>query len=429
MTTYSDPFTRANGVLGAVPGGPVWEVLSGAWSVSANRALSTTTPGSNPLAVVETGTDNVDVSGYARHSQGNALYARVKDANNWVRLRSEYYSYSSQYYVTEYEYLNYEYYETWQPRIMRREVQYKVFPAWTDVAWVDTGVTWACRSSAPAAKGDDYNACGVPIHRYRNIVYGTACSPTSNSKYKEQMRDLNPTFAYKNVTDGAYSLACDESYTSQTFYQDTDASGSSAQYSGWRGRGVPYTGPTRYDYLYSYSGMWNSSGPWAPGESATYWSSTPPDGNNQMPGTDPPDRWQNPVTGGAGNTRQAGPYTSTSYDRRVVLEKCVDGVVTALGSYTHGQSAPTLRLVASGNTVQAYVNGTLRISVTDSSNRYATKVGIGGGASEASPTAPDWDDFSVTFTADSVRVGGTWVSRKRKVKVGGTWRDYMTLRK
>lgn len=96
----------------------------------------------------------------------------------------------------------------------------------------------------------------------------------------------------------------------------------------------------------------------------------------------------NPYLTGA--TRQS-PRTSSSTNYQVILEKCVAGTVTQLGSYS---VAPTvLRIRADGTSVQVYINGTSRISVTETVHQNATKHGIGKGPSENVSSAID--NFSI----------------------------------
>lgn len=92
MPTYTDTFTRADSpTLGSIPGSPLtWEVVSGTWSISGNKPVTSTAPASNPIAVVDTGSPDTDVSVAA--NGGDALYVRVVDAANWLRLRVDRYT-------------------------------------------------------------------------------------------------------------------------------------------------------------------------------------------------------------------------------------------------------------------------------------------------------------------------------------------------
>ena len=104
-----DDFNRTNGSLGTTPtGGLPWQVLSGTWSISSNKAYTSTSQYSDPIAVVDTGGSDVDISLNVASGGGDALYFRVVDANNWWRIRQRYYSqqdpYSCPTYCTQYEY-------------------------------------------------------------------------------------------------------------------------------------------------------------------------------------------------------------------------------------------------------------------------------------------------------------------------------------
>lgn len=109
MVVYSDTFTRPDTAvgsgLGAIPeGGPAWQVINGSWRIVSNRAYSDTAGSSNPIAVVPSSTGNGDISASVSGLGGDAIYARVTDASNWVRLRVRRYEVteSGGYYVTEY---------------------------------------------------------------------------------------------------------------------------------------------------------------------------------------------------------------------------------------------------------------------------------------------------------------------------------------
>lgn len=67
---------------------------------------------------------------------------------------------------------------------------------------------------------------------------------------------------------------------------------------------------------------------------------------------------------------------------RYLLAKFVAGVYTELGSYTvnHLGTTHKLRLEVTGTAIKVYVDGVLRISVTDSSIAAAGKAGLTAGA-------------------------------------------------
>jgi hypothetical protein len=107
-----------------------------------------------------------------------------------------------------------------------------------------------------------------------------------------------------------------------------------------------------------------------------------------------------PADTSTGSTRQAGPYTAYNYYNELKLEKSVAGTVTQVGSTASiGSSLTQLRLKASGNTLEVYTNGggSPVITATEAAHNTATKIGLGGGTSDYSPSNPDWDDLQVAL--------------------------------
>lgn len=92
---YSDDFL-SSGALGTVKTGTpavTWEFLnstSSNWTRnSGGFASSTTAASSNPMAIANVGKADVSITEGVR-STGNAIYFRVVDATNWLRLRVNY---------------------------------------------------------------------------------------------------------------------------------------------------------------------------------------------------------------------------------------------------------------------------------------------------------------------------------------------------
>ena len=69
-------------------GGAEWQELVGAWEIFNNRIRSTS--GTNPLAVVDAGTADVDISLDVSSTGRDAIIFRCSDANNWLRLSNYY---------------------------------------------------------------------------------------------------------------------------------------------------------------------------------------------------------------------------------------------------------------------------------------------------------------------------------------------------
>lgn len=81
-----DNFNRSlTGTLGSTStGGVPWSILTGVWNVDGSRPTTATSMSSNPLAVIEASTPNVEST--LTIGAGDALYFRVLDANNWWRV-------------------------------------------------------------------------------------------------------------------------------------------------------------------------------------------------------------------------------------------------------------------------------------------------------------------------------------------------------
>lgn len=81
-----DNFNRADSTsLGQTSDGlALWVVLNGAFSISGNKAVPTTSGAASGLAVVDTGASNIEISSTVGEG-GDAIYFRVVDANNWWR--------------------------------------------------------------------------------------------------------------------------------------------------------------------------------------------------------------------------------------------------------------------------------------------------------------------------------------------------------
>lgn len=81
-----DNFDRTlTGALGSTSQGEYpWSILTGTWNVSGTKPTTSTSQASNPLAVVQAGSPNVDAA--LDVGAGDALYFRVQDASNWWRI-------------------------------------------------------------------------------------------------------------------------------------------------------------------------------------------------------------------------------------------------------------------------------------------------------------------------------------------------------
>jgi hypothetical protein len=115
VTIYTDDFNRADTAdgagLGTIPGGPAWAQTSGSWRILSNRASTSTARTSNPVATADFSSTEVDMSVGVASGGGDALYLRVVDASNWLRLRLRTWSVTTsnttQNYTTEYQWETY----------------------------------------------------------------------------------------------------------------------------------------------------------------------------------------------------------------------------------------------------------------------------------------------------------------------------------
>lgn len=83
--SVSDNFNRTlTGSLGSTSTGSMpWSILTGVWDVNGTRPTTATSPGSKPLAVVNVGSTDIDMT--MALGAMDALYFRVQDASNWFR--------------------------------------------------------------------------------------------------------------------------------------------------------------------------------------------------------------------------------------------------------------------------------------------------------------------------------------------------------
>jgi len=78
----TDTFNRANGSIGTSSSGYPWSVLSGTWSISSDKATSSDSGSTYPLATVDIGAQNVVVSADITDG-GPGVAFWVTDANSW----------------------------------------------------------------------------------------------------------------------------------------------------------------------------------------------------------------------------------------------------------------------------------------------------------------------------------------------------------
>lgn len=146
MAQFTDSFSGSGALGNTESGGGSWQVVSGSWSRSGGYAYSSTLPSSNPIAVIDTGSRDTDLSLSVSSGGGDSVYFRVIDTNNWFRVRVRRYQQTVTNYYTEYEWAdvqtsyttNYE----WQ--------QNYYCPSWTSTQGDTVRTGWGSFSSAPS---------------------------------------------------------------------------------------------------------------------------------------------------------------------------------------------------------------------------------------------------------------------------------------
>lgn len=142
-------------------GGPAqaadsWQYLNGTWTNGSNGAGTTSSPiGANPMMVNDLGSADADVRVATTASSGEAIYLRVQDEANWLRVRLS--RSQQQLYYTEREYTwTYTAYELgvreylWQNRILQYKYQKQLYN-WTSYSvWSTTG----CQANPPSVPAD-----------------------------------------------------------------------------------------------------------------------------------------------------------------------------------------------------------------------------------------------------------------------------------
>lgn len=85
----TDTFNRADGSLGTSSSGSIWSVLRNTWSISSNKASSSTAGSSYPLAVFDIASQNQTVSADITNG-GPGVSFWVTDANSWWASSANY---------------------------------------------------------------------------------------------------------------------------------------------------------------------------------------------------------------------------------------------------------------------------------------------------------------------------------------------------
>lgn len=424
---YYDPFTRTAAGLGVIPSGPTWLIWSGTWETTGTRARCTSAASTNPKAVAplpqknSAGRYDVDVSAYLYGSEGYCIYFRAVDNSNWMRVRSNNYQSSYQYYVTEYQYYDRRWFDTYTPADLYREVQVTTssttytytFGQWSPYA--NTGEVTACRIDQPT-----YGLTPIQTYGYDSTQYqwaanalGAGCAADKRT-YRKQSRSRTVTqnanttysYSYKWMRNG-YSLQANESFTGNTGVYTTGE----ANYNVWSSN-YSFTNPGKTTNGYSGYDVYQST---SIGYYTTYWAQYGGAYKQlDMYTTDPP------------TTRQVGPYTGYSNNYELMLEKSVAGTITQIGATVSGNNAHyPLRVLAINDTITVWSGGNQRITATDGTYKTTgAHQGIGGGTtSQTSSYGCDADEFNMKLvSAGKVWNGSAWVTMDYNVYDGSAWK-------
>ncbi|MGV8847083.1 hypothetical protein [Tessaracoccus sp.] len=321
FTGATDTFTVPSGPLDITETGNLtWLFPNNALVAhGGGNAVFTTPIGSNPMAVVNTGTPNVDAQ-IPTVTGGEALVVRVQDGANWLRARSSVVATTVDTYSTQNQY------------------------AQVSTYWVDTSYSQAYTY---------YTSSGW-------VYQGAYCGRP----------DWNPmgwAYWYWDNSLGDYTRMSLVEYNYSCTYQDPT-------YTVWKHwwfqNLVANTG-----YYTVYSGYWNSY------VSGYYWAFSRSGGSDYATGT----------------TRQVLTGSVTTTAKKVFLDKSVNGTVSTLATYPVA-SFGVLRVVANGDQIKTYSDGTLLGTLTEPAFQTATQVGVGLGGPTYGPAATWIGNFAVMPT-------------------------------
>ncbi|WP_231269682.1 hypothetical protein [Nocardioides sp. cx-169] len=204
--SITDSFAGTAAISTTATGSGTYSFPTGAtFTRSGGRAVTATALTSHPMAVVNGHTPNGTVNAVVA-GPGAAVYGRVQDANNWLRLRSEQYTQATpyQYYNTEYQHTTYateylwaehSWYDWWRQESLRALVrrQERSYSSWS--AYMEHmggyGVarqTTACRVGAPALPNPDASGTdswGQRLVQFDWFQTATACAaPAGRNTYR-----------------------------------------------------------------------------------------------------------------------------------------------------------------------------------------------------------------------------------------------------
>jgi hypothetical protein len=374
-------------------GSKTWQAYNGTWTKNGSGLATTPAgPGANPMLVTDVGTGDVDVRLTTSDSSGEALYFRVKDANNWLRARIS----RTRNYFTDLQY-SYTYTQYWVDH-WRKEYRYQDRRYQTEYSTVSYG-SWSSWSTF------DQSACAlspgnVSIASDTNTAQFRVVNPVSSNcvsgkhKYDKQTRTRPANVLNQWVNQGS-SPPSGYTPTGNSRHVDMDSSY-------WGDPHYAAAGPNNISVQIESRDVWVSStlensplvtppdvlmGSQTTSSGPQWWTS----GDAYSFGSDPCAYQRNnsgkrDVTCALTGVTRQGAQLFYSYN--LVLDKSVAGSVSTLANWSLGGSpAAGLRVTADGSTIKAYVgNGTGSLVGTATETAFASQTahgcGLGGGSTD-----------------------------------------------
>lgn len=433
VTSVHDSFSGSGDVNDGSPtefGGGAWQPVNGAWTQSNGTVTTGVGPGANPMLVTDMASSNVDAQLTTTASSGEAIYFRVQDASNWLRVRVSRTPITLSYHATEFEHQDYftdrQYSYTyreyeilynrtetqWQDRLFQRQFGGTVYGSWS--GWV-TFATTACMASAPTLPGN------TDTSQYQLGGSSTAGCSSGKRTYSQQVKTRSKTvYPYVWITDGSSPPAGSPATGSSQYVNNGSPYWGSA-HSG--ANAVPVSTRTVFDHV-GWSPTPNVAPPsnWTSSTRITtptvaWWTkasqtltgysdpcaytqgfsyaelSCLPTGQTRQGAPVGEPYWNTIECSGCAERTAADPSIQEDEQYQLILEKSIGGVITQVGSSWDATNVPIsgFRVTAEGSTIRLYTglgDGELMGDFDESALSTATKHGCGlGGGGTLAPAA------------------------------------------
>lgn len=357
----ADNFNRTNGTPLNLPtsNNAVWQQLRAGWVTSGSHAYTNGSTSTNPVAVMDQWTPDVTIN--SEVGPGDAIYLRVSDANNWIRVRyrqTDPYNHTHSY--------NHVHYHThsWSHQHSTFHDHYNGYHGEGNQPGHDH---YASSSHRPhhdyqchQPDGSDLHACSGVSGDHLHNVY-------THSHYNYRWYHHNHNRWYHYYTDSGGHTGSGEPECGVTSTSSSPGSGCGGHYS-------PYYGHHDHDHgyywthyhKYEYDHIWHRNGTT---HHTHYWYHT---------------HYYN-------ETHNHTHYYNRPHERHYLyLEKSVGGTVSVLDTdycINHadlsGCGPDDITVTADGSLLTVSDNtGRFSLSVSDSFNSTVTAHGIGKGPSD-----------------------------------------------